>query len=68
MKDRIAERLREVAMPPEEIRAVLTTDDDKLVHRYIELHRERLAEELQARSRSLDTVERALTAADARRR
>ena len=60
MTDQIAERLRQLAMPPEEIRAILSTDDRRVVHRFLELHRERLAEELQDRWRSLDRLERVL--------
>ena len=38
-----AERaLRELGMPPEEIRVVLITRDPRLVRRHLELHRERL--------------------------
>ena len=66
MRDQIAERLRELAMPPEEIRAVVTTSDRRLVHRYLELHRERLAERLQEQRWSLDRLERALLGSDAR--
>ena len=32
--------LRSQDMPPGEIRAVLSTDDPDVVHRYLELHRE----------------------------
>jgi DNA-binding transcriptional MerR regulator len=42
-----AERiLQELGMPPEEIRAVLDTDDPRQIRRHLELHRERLVEEL----------------------
>ena len=38
--------LRSQNMPPGEIRAVLSTDDPDVVHRYLELHGERLEERL----------------------
>ena len=52
--------LRLCDMPPEEIRAVLTADDRRMVRRFLELRRERLEEELVERSRSLATLERSL--------
>jgi hypothetical protein len=56
-----AERiLRQLGMPPEEIRAVLDTDDPRQVRRLLELHRERLVEELIDRRRRLATLEREL--------
>ena len=56
-----AERiLRELGMPPEEIRAVLNTDDPRQVRRHLELHRERLVEELIDRRRRLAALEREL--------
>ena len=47
-------------MPPEEIRAVLDADDPRLVRRHLELHRERLIEELMGRRRTLELLEREL--------
>ena len=56
-----AERiLRDLGMPPEEIRTVLVTDDPRLVRRHLELHRERLVEELLDRRRVLAALEREL--------
>jgi hypothetical protein len=53
-----AERvLRDLGMPPEEIRAVLYSDDPRQVRRRLELHRERLVEELIARRRTLAELE-----------
>jgi hypothetical protein len=53
-----AERLlRDLGMPPEEIRAVLVADDPRLVRRHLELHRERLSEELEDRRRALSAIE-----------
>jgi hypothetical protein len=48
-------------MPPDEIREVLTTDDTRVVRRHMELHRERLVEELFDRHRTLASLERALS-------
>jgi hypothetical protein len=60
--------LRAHEMPSEEIRAVLTTDDPELVHRYLELHGERLDEWLVDQRRTLTALERVLAeSADARR-
>jgi hypothetical protein len=57
-----AERiLRSLGMPPEDIRAVLVADDPRLVRRHLELHRERLLEELVDRRRTLAALERELT-------
>jgi hypothetical protein len=48
-------------MPLGEVRAVLETADPAVVHRYLELHRERLEEQIADRRRVLDAVERMLT-------
>jgi hypothetical protein len=48
-------------MPPDEIHEVVTTDDARVVRRRLELHRERLVEELFARHRVLSSVERVLS-------
>lgn len=53
--------LRQHEMPTDEIRAILETDEPELVHRYIELHRERLEERLAEQLRTLANVERLLT-------
>ena len=50
------------AMPPQEIDAVVAADDPATVHRYLELHRERLEEHLADRLRELDAVEAHLAA------
>jgi hypothetical protein len=47
-------------MPAEEIRAVLGADDPAVVHMLLELHAERLREELAARLRALAEVEASL--------
>jgi hypothetical protein len=52
--------LRLCDMPPEEVGAVLTADDPEIVRRFLELHRERLEEEVVERSRTLATLERYL--------
>ena len=43
-----ADVLRRCQVPPDEIRRVLTADDPAAVHMILELHRERLEEELEA--------------------
>ena len=58
---RAVRMLREHAMPRDEIRAVLSAEDPKIVRRYLELHRERLEERLAEQRRALASVERALT-------
>jgi hypothetical protein len=50
-------------MPPDEIGAILATDEPEMVRRYLELHRERLEERLADRLRELDAVETELLAA-----
>ena len=52
--------LFEHGMPPDEIREVLTTEDPRAVRRHLELHRERLVEELIDRRRTLESLERVL--------
>jgi hypothetical protein len=58
---RAAVTLRRAEMPRAEIRAILAADDPGVVRRYLELHRERLEEELADRRRILVSVERSLT-------
>ena len=53
--------LLEHRMPLNEIREVVTTDDARVVRRHMELHRERLVEELFARYRPLASLERVLS-------
>ena len=58
-----AERaLLDQGMPPEEIDAVLAADDPRVVRRHLELHRERLVEDLSERRRTLASLERLLLA------
>jgi hypothetical protein len=45
-------------MPSDEIRAVISAEDPALVHRYIELHTERISEQLAWRIRALRRIER----------
>jgi hypothetical protein len=52
--------LRRCEMPAEEIRAVLGADDPAVVHMLLELHAERLREELATRLRALTEVEASL--------
>ena len=53
--------LHELDMPPEEIQALVAAGDPVVVHRYIELHAERLAERLADQLQALVGVERTLT-------
>jgi DNA-binding transcriptional MerR regulator len=52
--------LRAQAMPAAEIRAVLDAADAETVHRYLELHRERLEERLAEQCHLLIDLERSL--------
>ena len=52
-----AEVLRRCQMPEDEIRWVLTAEDPAVVHMILELHRERLEEELAERRRTLLALE-----------
>ena len=52
-----AEVLRRCQMPEDEIRWVLTADDPAVVHMVLELHRERLEEELAERRKALGELE-----------
>jgi glutamate/tyrosine decarboxylase-like PLP-dependent enzyme len=54
----VTRTLRECAMPPQEIRAVLDAEDLETVRRHLELHREWLEERLAEHRRSLERVER----------
>ena len=53
----VAELLRRCQMPEDEIRWVLTAEDSAVVHMILELHRERLEEELAERRKSLGELE-----------
>ena len=53
--------LRRCQMPPDEIRWVLNADDPAVVHMILELHRERLEEELAERRKALGELEAWLT-------
>jgi hypothetical protein len=57
-----AELLRRCQMPNDEIRWVLTAEDPAVVHMILELHRERLEEELAERRKVLDQLEAQLQA------
>jgi len=52
--------LRRQGMPPEEIRAVLAAEDPVVVHRLLELHRERLEERIAEQRRLLTRLEGSL--------
>jgi DNA-binding transcriptional MerR regulator len=53
--------LRDQHMPPDEIHLLASTTDPGLVHRYLELHRERLEEWLADQRHTLATIEQVLT-------
>ena len=59
--------LRGQKMPPDELRAVLTSTDREVVRRYLELHLERLEERFTAQRRVLVSAKRILIDAAARR-
>jgi len=63
-----AEVLRRCQMPPDEIRWVLTADDPPVVHMILELHRERLEEELAERRKALGELEASLISLSCSRR
>jgi hypothetical protein len=52
-----ADVLRRCQMPLDEIRWVLTAEDPGIVHMILELHRERLEEELAERRKALGGLE-----------
>jgi hypothetical protein len=56
-----ARALRREGMPEHEIRAVLGSRDPRSIHRFLELHAERLEERLAARRAALGRLERLLT-------
>jgi hypothetical protein len=60
-----AEVLRRCQMPEDEIRWVLTAEDPAVVHMILELHRERLEEDLAERRRRLQELELVLAAGGA---
>jgi hypothetical protein len=63
-----AEVLRRCQMPEIEIEWVLNAEDPAVVHMILELHRERLEEELAERRRRLQELEHVLAAQGAARR
>jgi len=58
-----ADVLRQCRMPSDEIRWILTAEDPAVVHMILELHRERLEEELAERGRALAELESRLNEA-----
>lgn len=60
LKTSVARALLRQDMPFGEVRAVLDSDDPAIVRRYLELHRERVEEQIVERRRALDMVERTL--------
>jgi hypothetical protein len=63
-----AEVLRQCQMPEDEIRWVLTANDPAVVHMILELHRERLEEELAERWKRLQELELVLAGEGAAQR
>ena len=57
MSETAADVLRRCQMPPDEIRWALTAEDPRIVHMILELHRERLEEELAERRKALGELE-----------
>ena len=64
----VARVLWDHGMPSDEVRAVLEADDPVLVHRHLELHRERLAEKLADQQQALVRLDRLLSDAILERR
>jgi hypothetical protein len=60
---RVAEMLRDLEMPSDDIREVLETDDREVVRRHFELQRELLEERLDEQRWVLIRLERLLTEA-----
>jgi hypothetical protein len=54
----VADTLLQQGMPSYEFRSMLRADDFETVRRYLELHRERLGEQLTDHLRAVDRVER----------
>ena len=54
--------LEEQAMPREEVTAILSTTDRRMIHRYLALHVERLEESLADQRRTIERLEMLLTA------
>lgn len=57
---RMTQMLLALDMPPDDVRGLVAADDSVVVHRYIELHSERLAERLADQLRALVRVEHTL--------
>jgi hypothetical protein len=53
----VADVLRRCQMPEDEIRWVITAEDPSVVHMILELHRERLEDELDERRKALGELE-----------
>lgn len=57
LRTHVAAELRRCQMPPDEIRWVLNADEPAVVHMILELHGERLQEELAERQRAIGELE-----------
>ena len=58
----VARVLEEQAMPREEVTAVLSATDRRMIHQYLALHLERLEESLTVQRRTIERIEALLTA------
>lgn len=56
-----AQVLAEQAMPPEEVSAILSTADSRVIRRHLALHLERLEESLSVQRRTIERIEKLLT-------
>jgi hypothetical protein len=63
VRPELAAVLERCQMPAQEIRWVLAADDPNVVHMLLELHAERLREELAERLRAISEVEASFTEA-----
>jgi hypothetical protein len=60
--------LSEQGMPPEEIATMLDAEEPEVVHRFLDLHRERLEERLMGQRMIVELIEVLLTEATGRGR
>ena len=58
----VARVLQEQSMPREEVTAILSASDRRMIHQYLALHLERLEESLIEQRRTIERIEALLTA------
>ena len=58
----VARVLQEQAMPREEVTAILSSTDRRMIHQYLAEHLERLEESLTVQRRTIERIEALLTA------